>query len=90
MQLAVREQEECIRDVLDRVSGEKGARNRKDCGGEVADDDSFVDIMAGVTADRNAESECWIFADALALARAYLSVVVLAESVIDTSQWPTC
>ena len=69
------------------MSGEKGAQNRQDCGGEGADDDSFVDIMSGLTADGNAESEVWTLADALA--RAYLSVETLAEGFIDTSQLPT-
>ena len=47
----------------------------------------FVDILSGINADGGAESEGRTFADALA--RAILSVEVLAEGVIDTSQWPT-
>ena len=56
--------------------------------GEVDDNDSFVDIMSGITAVGDTESEDWTFADALA--RANLSVETLAESVVDTSRLPTC
>ena len=55
--------------------------------GEADDDDSFVDIMSGITAVGGAESEGWTFADALA--RANLSVETLAEGVVDTSRLPT-
>ena len=57
-------------------------------GGEVDDDDSFVDIMSGITAVRDAESEGWTFADTLT--RANLSVETLTEGVLDTSHFPTC
>ena len=82
------EQEECFREFLDHLRGEDSALSRQDCGGEGDDDDSFVDIMNGITADGSAESEGWTFAEALA--RANLSVETLAEGVIDTSQLPTC
>ena len=54
---------------------------------EADDNDSFVDIMSGITAVGGAQSEGWTFADALA--RANLSVETLAEGVVDTSQLPT-
>ena len=88
MNLAAREEEERVRDFLDRVSGEKGGRNRQDCGHEAGDKDSFVDIMSGNTADGNAELEGWTFADALACANLYIET--LAEGLIDTSQLPKC
>ena len=48
---------------------------------------SFVDIMSGITAVGDAESESWTFADALA--RANLSVETLAEGVLNRSHSPT-
>ena len=55
---------------------------------EADDNDSFVDIMSGITAVGGAESEGWTFADALA--RANLSVETSAEGVVvNTSHLPT-
>ena len=56
--------------------------------GEAEDNDSFVEIMSGITAAGDDEPEGWTFADALA--RANLSVETLAEGVVDTSCLPTC
>ena len=55
--------------------------------GEADDNDSFIDIMSGITAVGGAESEVCTFAEALA--RANLSVETLAEGVVDTSRLPT-
>ena len=77
------EGEECIRHFVDHMSGEDGALSRQDFGSEAADEDSFVDILSGITADGGAESEGWTFARALAHAK--LSVETLAEGDIDTS-----
>ena len=43
--------------------------------------------MSGITVAGGAESEGWIFADALV--RVNLSVEILAECVVDTSRLPT-
>ena len=77
--------EECVREISSPVSGEEGAVRHFE--GEAVDNDSFVDIMSGITAVSVAESEGCTFADALA--RANLSVETLAEGVVDTSQLPT-
>ena len=69
---AVEEGGECVGESPTPVSG---------------DNDSFVDIVSGITAVGGAESENWIFADALA--RANLSVETLAEGVVDPSHLPT-
>ena len=82
---AVEEGEECVGEFSSPVSGEEGAVRHLE--GEADDNDSFVDIMIGITAVGGAESEGWTFADALA--RANLSVETLAEGVIDTSPLPT-
>ena len=82
---AVQEGEECVEEFVKRVSGEETAIRQLE--GQVDDDDSFVDIMSGITAIGDAESEGWTFADALA--RANLSVETLAEGVVDTSRLPT-
>ena len=80
------EGEECVEEFLNHLSGEeRAARHLK---GETDDNDGLVDIMSGITAVGNAESEGWTFADALA--RANLSVETLAEGVVDTSRLPTC
>ena len=78
---------ECIRDFPDHLSGMKCALSSQEFGGDADDNDSFVDIMSGTTADGGAESEGSTFAEALA--RANLSVETLAEGVFDTSQLPT-
>ena len=82
---AVENGEECVADFASPVSGEESAARH--LGGEVDDNDSFVDIMSGSTAVGGADSEGWTFVDALA--RANLSVQTLAEGVVDTSRLPT-
>ena len=82
---AVEEGEECVGEIASPVSGEESAV--RDFEGEADDNDSFVDIMSGITAVGGAESEGWTFADALA--RANLSLESLAEGVVDTSGLPT-
>ena len=52
------------------------------------DNECFVDIMSGITAVGDVESEGWTFADKLA--QANLSVDTLAEGVLDTSRLSTC
>ena len=80
----VEEDEECVREFPSPVAGEESAARHLE--EEADDNDSFVDIMSGITAVGGAESEGWTFADALA--RANLSVETLAEGVVDTSRWP--
>ena len=75
---AVEEGEKCIEEVVDPVSGEDSAVRHLER--EVDDNDSFVDIMSGITAVGGVESEGWTFADALA--RANLSVQTLAEVLL--------
>ena len=82
---AVEDGEECVGEFAFRVSGEESAARHRE--GEVDDNDSFVDIMSGITAVCGSESEGWTFADAPA--RVNLSVETLAESVVDTSRLPT-
>ena len=86
--VAVREGEECVQDFLDHLTGEESYSRHFILGGEADDNDSSVDIMSGITAVGNAESEGWTFADALA--RTKLSLETLAEGVVDTSPLPTC
>ena len=76
--------EECVGDFSSPVAGEESAARHLE---EADDNDSFVDIMSGITAVGGAESEGWTFVDALA--RANLSVETLAEGVVDTSRLPT-
>ena len=77
---AAEEGEECVGEFASPVSGkESGVRHLE---GEADDNDSFVDIMSGITAVGGAESEGWTFVDALV--RANLSVETLAEGVVDT------
>ena len=83
---SVEEGEECVGEFVSPVSGEESVVRHLE--GEADDNDSFVDIMSGITAVGGAESEGWTFADALA--RANLSVETLAEGVADTSRLPTC
>ena len=83
---AVEEGEECVGEVATPVSGEQNAVRHLER--EAVDNDSFVDIMSGITAVGSAESEGWTFADTLA--RANLSVETSAEGVIvHTSRLPT-
>ena len=62
---AVEEGEECVGEFSSPVFAEEDAVRHLE--GEADDNDSFVDIMSGITALGGAESEGWIFADALAL-----------------------
>ena len=82
---AVEESEECAEEFVNPMSGEESAARHLE--GEVDYNDSFVDIMSGVTAVGGAESEGWTLADALA--RVNVSVETLAEGVVDTSRLPT-
>ena len=86
---------ECLRlcknarsTFVDHLSGEESVARHFVLEGEAYDNDSLVDIMSGITAVGDAESEGWTFADALA--RASLSVDTLAEGVVDTSRLPAC
>ena len=83
--VAVEEDEECVGEVASPVAGDERAARHLE--GEADDNDSFVDIMSGITLAGGAESEGWTFADALV--RANLSVETLAEGVVDTSRSPT-
>ena len=78
----VEEDEECVGDA---VSGEESTVGYRE--GEGDGNDSFVDIMRGLSAAGGAESEGWTFADALVWAN--LSVETLAEGVVGTSCLPT-
>ena len=82
---AVQEGEECVGEFSSPVSGKEGAVRHLE--GEADDNDSFVDIMIGITAVGGAESDCWTFADALA--RANLSVETLAEGINDSARLPS-
>ena len=75
---AVEDGEECVGEFRSPVSGEESAVRHLE--GEADDNDSFVDIMSGVSAVSGAESECWRFADALA--RANLSVETLVRVLL--------
>ena len=59
----VEEDEECVGEFSSPVAGEESAARHLE--GEADDNDSFVDIMSGITAVGGAESEGWTFADAL-------------------------
>ena len=82
---AVEESEECVGEFVSPVSGEESAARHLE--GETDDNDSFVDILSGITAVEVPESEGWTCANALA--RANLSVETLAEDAVDTSRLPT-
>ena len=82
---AVEEDEECVGESGNAVSGEESTVGYREGGAD--DNDSFVDIMSGISAAGGAESEGWTFADALV--RASLSIEALAEGVVDTSRLPT-
>ena len=88
LSVALRAGEECVRDFLDHLSGEESAVSQLVLEGEADDNESFVDIMSGITAVGAAESEGWTFVDALA--RANLSVETLAEGVVDISHLSSC
>ena len=81
----VEEDKECIREFGNAVSGEESTVGYRE--GEADDNDSFVDIMSGISAAGGAESEGWTFADALV--RANLSVETFVEGVVDRSHLPT-
>ena len=81
----VEEDEECAGESGNAVSGEESTVGYREEEGD--DNDSFVDIMSGISAACGAKSEGWTFADALA--RANLSVETLAEGVVDTSRLRT-
>ena len=81
----VEEDGECVGESGNAVSGEESTVGYRE--GEADDNDSFVDIMSGISAAGGAESEGWTFADALV--RANLSVETLAEGVVGTSRLPT-
>ena len=83
---AVAESKQCVREFVSAVSVEESAARHLE--GKINDNDSFVDIMSGITAVKGAESEGWTFADALA--RANLSMDTLAKGVVDTYRMPTC
>ena len=85
LSVAVEEGEECVGEFSSPVAGEESAARHLE--EEADDNDSFVDIMSGITAVGSAESEGWTFADALA--HANLSVETLAEGVVETSRLPT-
>ena len=81
----VEEDEECVGESGDAVSGGENTVGYRE--GEGDDNDSFVDIMSGISAAGGAQSEGWTFADALV--RANLSVETLAEGVVGTSRLST-
>ena len=84
--VAVEEGEGCVGEFASPVSGGGSAEFHLE--GDADDNDSFVDIMSGITAVGGAESEGWTFAEALA--RTNLAVESLAEGVIvETSRLPT-
>ena len=70
----VDEDEECVGESGNAVSGEESTVGYRE--GEADDNDTFVDIMSGISEAGGAESEGWTFADALV--RANLSVETLA------------
>ena len=86
--VAVREGEDCVQYFLDHLSGEESAAPHFASEGKVDDNDSFVDIMSGITTVGDADLEGWTFADTLA--RRNLSVEASAEGVVDTFRLSTC
>ena len=83
LSVVVQEGEECVQDFLDHLSGKKSAARHFVLGGEADDSDSFVDIMSGISAVSDAESEAGTVTDALALAK--ISVETWAEGVVHNS-----
>ena len=81
----VEQDEECVGESGNAVSGEESTVGYRE--GEADDNDSFVDIMSGISAAGGAESEGWTFADALV--RANLSIETLTEGVVGTTRLPT-
>ena len=80
---AVQGGEECVEEFVDHLGGEESAARHFVLEGEGDDNDSFVDIMNGITAGGDAESEGWTFADALA--RGNISVETLQRCCWHTS-----
>ena len=78
----VEEDEECVGESGNAVSGEESTVGYRE--GEADYNNSFVDIISGISAACGAESEGWTFADALV--RANVSVETLAEGAVDTSR----
>ena len=85
--VAVRDEEECVRDFLDKGNVEEEVACDLVLREEADVNDSFVDIMSGLTALGSVELEGWTFPDALA--RANSSTGKLAESVVDKSHLTT-
>ena len=81
---AVEEGEECVGEFSSPAAGQESAARHLE---EADDNDSFVDIVSGITAVGGAESEGWTFAYTLACAN--LSVETLAVGVVDSSRLPT-
>ena len=79
------EGEECVGEFVSPVGGEESAARHLE--GEADDNGSFVDIMSGITAVEDAESEGWTFVDALA--RENMSMETMAEGLVDTFRLPT-
>ena len=86
--VAVQKCEECVQEFANHLSGEESAARHIVLEEEADNNDSFVDIMSGVTPVGDVESEDWTFVDAMAPTN--LSVETLAEGVFDTSHLPTC
>ena len=57
MSVAVQKGEDCVEELVDHLSGEESAARHFVQEGEADDNDSFVDIMSGITAVGDAESE---------------------------------
>ena len=74
----VEEDEECVGESGDAVFGEESTVGYRE--GEGDDNDSFFDIMSGISAAGGAESEGWTFADELVWANS--SVETLAEVLL--------
>ena len=85
---AVQEEEECVNECVDCLSGEESAARHFVLEGAADDNDSFVDNMSSFTAVGDAESEGCTFADALT--RANFPVETLAKGVANTSRLRTC
>ena len=82
----VEKDKECVEESGNAVSGDGSTVGYRE--GEGDENNSFVDIMSGISAAGGAESEGWTFAEALV--RANLSVETLAEGVVnDASRLPT-
>ena len=82
----VEEDAECVEESGNALSGDESTVGYREAEG--GENDSFVDIMSGISAAGGAESEGWTFAEALV--RSNLSVDTLAEGVVDdASRLPT-